>query len=288
MNPRPHRADRRPAVRRPAVTRIGCVAIVLLSLGTAPAAADEAGGTATSAQASNTSSTLQVIWQVQQGCRSHCTATSQSQTAVQVAVTTQNATATAGATAVATNTSTTVQIVWQVQLGCVAYCFSTSQTQTADQTAQTTQLAVAVAAALAVAANSSSTVQVARQLQVGCAVECHDVTATQTSSGRPGDGADRARERPRRPAGDARRAARRRRPDLQHDPDAGAVRAGRVPAGLQRRNAGPDSGPERDDGPVGRRAISGRAPRKGHESHHPGTGRSRATLGGARTHGAWP
>ena len=102
---------------------------------------------------------------------------------MQVAVTTQSATATAGATAVATNTSSTVQIVWQLQLGCLASCFATSQSQTADQSAQTTQLAVAVAAALAVAANSSSTVQVVRQLQLGCTADCHDVTATQTSAG---------------------------------------------------------------------------------------------------------
>jgi hypothetical protein len=156
--------------------------MLVLGLGAAPAAADEVPATG-AAQASNSSTTLQVIWQIQEGCRRRCTATSQSQTAVQVAVTTQNATATAGATAVATNTSTTVQIIWQVQLGCIAYCFGTSQTQAADQTAQTTQLAVAVAAALAVAANSSSTVQVARQLQIGCEVECHDVTATQTGSG---------------------------------------------------------------------------------------------------------
>ena len=287
MNPRPHRADRRPAVRRPAVTRIGCVAIVLLSLGTAPAAADEAGGTATSAQASNTSSTLQVIWQVQQGCRSHCTATSQSQTAVQVAVTTQNATATAGATAVATNTSTTVQIVWQVQLGCVAYCFSTSQTQTADQTAQTTQLAVAVAAALAVAANSSSTVQVASQLQVGCAVECHDVTATQTSAGGQVT-AQTARANVR----DALRAL------LAELRAVAAQTSSTIQFQVQFEQAAclQDCSGETQVQTAVQSATTvqsavvrpGPSTPQGARISPPRHRRSRATLGGARTHGAWP
>lgn len=176
MNPRPLRADRRPATRRPAVTRISIVVFLLLGLGGARAGADEV--VPAPAQASNTSSTIQVIWQVQRGCMTYCTGTSLTQSAVQVAVTTQTAQA-EGGTAVATNQSTTLQLVWQIQLGCVAYCFGTTQTQTATQNAQTDQVATAVAQALALAANASDTTQLSFQLQIGCSLECYGTTDTQ-------------------------------------------------------------------------------------------------------------
>ena len=62
----------------------------------------------TGAVAQNVAITIQLLWQVQQGCASRCTRTSQTQTAAQSATTIQVAAATGDAGAVATNTSATI------------------------------------------------------------------------------------------------------------------------------------------------------------------------------------
>ncbi len=140
-----------------------------------------------SATAQNQSQTWQAIFQVQQGCQSHCQGTSQSQSAAQVAETIQNATAIGGGTgspsnATALNQSTTGQFIWQVQLGCVAFCYGTSQSQAATQWASTTQNATALSDGNAQAHNVGSTMQQVWQLQFGCQVECYGNSQTQTST----------------------------------------------------------------------------------------------------------
>jgi hypothetical protein len=140
-----------------------------------------------SATAHNQSEVWQAIFQVQQGCRSNCQGTSQSQSATQVADTIQSATAIGGGTgspsdATALNESTTGQFIWQVQLGCVAFCYGTSQSQTASQWAQTTQNATALADGNAQAHNVGSVMQEIWQLQFGCEVECHGTSQTQSST----------------------------------------------------------------------------------------------------------
>ncbi len=142
-----------------------------------------------SATAHNQSEVWQAIFQVQQGCRSNCQGTSQSQSATQVAETIQSATAIGGGTgspsnATALNESTTGQFIWQVQLGCVAFCYGTSQSQTASQWAQTTQNATALADGNAQAHNVGSVMQEIWQLQFGCEVECHGTSQTQSSTQR--------------------------------------------------------------------------------------------------------
>ena len=140
-----------------------------------------------SATAENQSQTWQAIFQVQQGCQSHCQGTSQSQTAAQVAETIQSATAIGGGTgspsnATALNQSTTGQFIWQVQLGCVAFCYGTSQSQTAGQWAQTTQNATALSEGNAQAHNVGSVMQEVWQLQFGCQTECYGNSQTQSST----------------------------------------------------------------------------------------------------------
>lgn len=140
-----------------------------------------------SATAHNQSQTWQAIFQVQQGCQSHCQGTSQSQSAAQTAETIQNATAIGGGTgspsnATALNQSTTGQFIWQVQLGCLAYCYGTSQSQTANQWASTTQNATALSDGNAQAHNVGSTMQQVWQLQYGCQVKCYGNSQTQTSN----------------------------------------------------------------------------------------------------------
>ena len=141
------------------------------------------------ATAHNQSEVWQAIFQVQQGCRSQCQGTSQSQSATQVAETIQSATAIGGGTgspsnATALNQSTTGQFIWQVQLGCVAFCYGTSQSQAASQWAQTTQNATALADGNAQAHNVGSVMQEIWQLQSGCEVECHGTSQTQSSTQR--------------------------------------------------------------------------------------------------------
>ena len=144
------------------------------------------------AGAQNGSLVFQAIWQVQQGCKNHCTRTSQSQSATQHAGTTQDATAIADpsesessggtpatSTAEARNRSVTVQFVWQTQIGCVAFCVETSQTQTATQWAQTSQPATAEGGSSALAENLSETLQLVWQLQEGCLQECYGTSQVQ-------------------------------------------------------------------------------------------------------------
>jgi hypothetical protein len=137
--------------------------------------------------ASNQSRVIQAVWQVQQGCRSHCHGTSQTQRSVQVSDTTQRATAIAGesdggSSAQARNESSTIQFVWQMQIGCVAFCFHTSQSQEAAQRSYTTQEADAQSALTAWAENLAETVQIVFQFQQGCEHECHGVSQHQSST----------------------------------------------------------------------------------------------------------
>jgi hypothetical protein len=145
------------------------------------------------AVARNRNLVFQVVWQVQEGCRTHCSGTSQSQSAVQWSSTTQTAGALAGSgnansapaasgTAEAYNESVTVQFVWQLQIGCVAFCYETSQTQAASQWAQTIQTAIAEGDVEAWAKNLSETMQYVWQIQQGCEHECYGVIQSQTIS----------------------------------------------------------------------------------------------------------
>jgi hypothetical protein len=136
----------------------------------------------------NESRVIQAVWQVQQGCRSHCHGTSQTQRSEQVSNTTQRATAISGesdgggSSAQARNESSTIQFVWQMQIGCVAFCFHTSQSQEASQQSYTTQEADAQSALSAWAENLAETVQYVFQIQQGCEHECHGVTQHQSST----------------------------------------------------------------------------------------------------------
>ncbi|HEV2927068.1 MAG TPA: hypothetical protein VGW74_00110, partial [Propionibacteriaceae bacterium] len=146
---------------------------------------DEGQGNHSAAQ--NESRVIQAVWQVQQGCRTYCHGTSQTQRSVQVSETTQSATAISGesgggSSAHARNESSTIQFVWQMQIGCVAFCFNTSQSQEAAQQAYTTQEAVAQSALTAWAENLAETVQVVFQTQRGCEHECHGATQHQSST----------------------------------------------------------------------------------------------------------
>jgi outer membrane biosynthesis protein TonB len=107
----------------------------------------------------NRARTVQVIVQVQVGCRHHCDGTTQSQTAVQEARTEQTAVAPG---AEARNESTIEQHVWQLQLGCVFFCTATVQSQTVVQTAVAAQTADGDEAS-----NTSAIRQTARQAQTG-------------------------------------------------------------------------------------------------------------------------
>jgi hypothetical protein len=137
-------------------------------------------------QAGNDSIVFQVIWQRQEGCRTHCHGTTQQQDAVQRSETTQDATAEGTDAAVARNRSKTVQFVWQQQLGCVAFCFETNQIQSATQWAQTDQTATALAEAITAALNISETFQLAWQSQESCRLECHGAVASQQLDQRAG------------------------------------------------------------------------------------------------------
>ena len=138
--------------------------------------------------AHNESRVIQAVWQVQQGCRTHCHGTSQTQRSEQVSNTTQRATAISGesdgggSSALARNQSSTIQFVWQMQIGCVAFCFNTSQSQEASQQSYTTQEADAQSALTAWAENLAETVQYVFQTQQGCEHECHGTTQHQSST----------------------------------------------------------------------------------------------------------
>jgi hypothetical protein len=191
----PARDAGRPWFGRPAVT--SCLCFVLVALGAlAPASRAEdpsaAAGSTTGVTAQNLNITIQILWQVQEGCARYCTGTHQLQTAGQTATTVQVATATAtgaGAAATAANTSATIQVIVQTQLGCVAFCSGTALTQDATQHAEATQLATAVSTALASAVNDARTTQLVWQFQQGCESDCYDTSSIQTSAQTQGGGA---------------------------------------------------------------------------------------------------
>jgi hypothetical protein len=173
-----------PAVRRLALTALLAVAVA------APATArGDAGTTAAApaaATAQNVSLTIQLLWQVQQGCAIRCTGSSQTQTAAQKATTLQVAAASvtgdgapAGSTAIASNTNATIQLIVQTQLGCVAFCLGTTRVQAASQTTSATQLASALSNAVASATNASYVTQLVFQYQDACLQECVDVSERQ-------------------------------------------------------------------------------------------------------------
>jgi hypothetical protein len=146
----------------------------------APEVAPEGVAQGSAGSAHNQSTVFQVVWQVQEGCRSYCYGTSQTQDAVQWSETTQSATAVGTDSSSAVNRSVTIQFVWQEQLGCVAFCYETQQTQSASQWAQTTQIATAIAEAVAQALNLAETMQFVWQHQRSCQVECHGASASQS------------------------------------------------------------------------------------------------------------
>jgi hypothetical protein len=144
----------------------------------ARAAADEAAG----AVATNVAVTIQLLWQVQQGCARECIGTSQTQEAAQEATTVQIAAASGdgSASTSAQNSSATIQLIVQNQLGCVAFCIGTTRVQIASQRADATQLATAISGALtASASNTMYFSQLVWQYQDACLRACVDVDAQQ-------------------------------------------------------------------------------------------------------------
>jgi hypothetical protein len=148
----------------------------------APARAGADVGSAAGAVASNVAVTIQLLWQVQQGCARECVGTSQTQEAAQEATTVQIAAATGdGASASkATNNAATIQLIVQTQLGCVAFCIGTTRVQVASQRADATQMATAISGALAASAtNTMYFSQLVWQYQDVCLETCVDVNASQ-------------------------------------------------------------------------------------------------------------
>jgi hypothetical protein len=143
----------------------------------ARAAADGAAG----AVAANVAVTIQLLWQVQQGCARECVGTSQTQEAAQQATTVQIAAASGDSGSVsAQNSSATIQLIVQTQLGCVAFCIGTTRVQIASQRADATQLATAISAGLtASATNTMYFNQLIWQYQDACLRSCVDVDARQ-------------------------------------------------------------------------------------------------------------
>jgi hypothetical protein len=113
----------------------------------------------------NFAETLQVVWQLQEGCRQECYGTSQSQSVTQGQDTTQVSMAASGVEppvpavpqvqigvlpawliALATNVGATIQTIVQVQEAtCERNCTGDAQVQVADQVAAVVQVAVAIA-----------------------------------------------------------------------------------------------------------------------------------------------
>lgn len=156
----------RSLVGRPAVA-CSSLLMMLAVVAWPPARADAA---------ANASVTIQLLWQVQQGCATRCAGVSQTQTAVQTATVLQVA-ASSQAGGVARNASAVIQLVVQSQLGCVAFCTRTTRVQSATQRADVTQLASAIAGALA--SNGATVSQLVWQYQDVCLEACDDVSATQ-------------------------------------------------------------------------------------------------------------
>ena len=128
------------------------------------------------ALATNTSRTVQFVWQAQLGCVAFCYGTSQLQLALQIAETTQSATAT-GDSATAANETSTDQWAFQLQRGCRFECYDENQIQVLAQGAETTQgayaeededleeLTLAFTEIEAWARNLNATVQISFQFQ---------------------------------------------------------------------------------------------------------------------------
>jgi outer membrane biosynthesis protein TonB len=130
-------------------------------------------------EARNDSVVFQLVWQVQEGCRTHCNRTTQLQDSVQRSDTSQDAAAVGPDSATSQNRSTTIQLLWQEQLGCISFCFDTTQTQQASQWAGTEQSASALGQAITAALNLSDTFQFAWQYQESCLLECHGTVVSQ-------------------------------------------------------------------------------------------------------------
>jgi hypothetical protein len=97
------------------------------------------------AEAYNTSTTVQFVWQLQIGCVAFCYETSQTQSALQWAETIQAAIAEGDVEALARNLSQTLQYVLQAQQACEYECYGVYQSQTSSQAQATTQSATAKA-----------------------------------------------------------------------------------------------------------------------------------------------
>jgi hypothetical protein len=135
------------------------------------------------ALAVNLSRTLQVIRQVQRGCRSYCFGEKMDQKAWQQALALQTAGA-EGSSAAALNLSETIQTIEQIQHGCRIFCYGVTMSQSAWQAAGTVQDADARATAdggAALAANLSLTVQMIKQIQKACAKHCFGIELSQTA-----------------------------------------------------------------------------------------------------------
>ena len=132
------------------------------------------------ALATNLSRTLQIIRQVQRGCRSYCFGETMEQKAWQQAVVLQTADA-EGDSAAAINLSETIQIIEQVQRGCRIFCYGVSMSQTAWQAAGTDQDATATADVAALAANLSLTIQTIRQIQEAWSKHCSGIEPSQSA-----------------------------------------------------------------------------------------------------------
>lgn len=135
------------------------------------------------ALATNLSRTLQIIRQVQRGCRSYCFGETMEQKAWQQALVLQTADA-EGGNAAAINLSEIIQTIEQIQRGCRIFCYGVSMSQTAWQVAGTDQDAAAgasVEGGAALAANLSLTVQMIRQIQEACQKHCFGIELSQTA-----------------------------------------------------------------------------------------------------------
>ena len=159
---------------------------------TTQAAAADAAGDDSGAVATNTSKTVQFLWQYQVGCLAFCYGTALSQAALQSAQTAQLATAVATLGALALNVAETLQLAWQIQKGCEQECHGATETQTIVQVAATSQDAQAGSAAgplalpgdvmvapelpawlIALAANVGATIETIYQLQeAACLTNC--------------------------------------------------------------------------------------------------------------------
>jgi hypothetical protein len=135
--------------------------------------------TGSAAGATNQSSTVQFVWQVQLGCVAFCFDTRQNQTAFQSAQTTQSASAVSDALALALNAAETLQIVLQQQRGCEEECHGATSSQSVAQDQWLQQSAIAdgpgaLGWLTAVAANLGVSLQTVLQYQdADCLEHCY-------------------------------------------------------------------------------------------------------------------